>query len=105
MVAVQRFRNAHKRGLREVPWASDADEPSDDLGLELTAEVAEVWQAVRALSRRQQEVAVLRFQGGLSINEIAEALCVSPGTVKTHPHHARAELAKRLGEDDQGGMQ
>ena len=106
MVAVQRFRNAYKRGLREVPWASDPDEElAEDPGLELTAEVAEVWQAVRALSRRQQEVAVLRFQGGLSINEIAEALNVTPGTVKTHLHHARAQLANRLGEDDQGGTQ
>ncbi len=105
MVAVQRFRNAYKRGLREVPWASNPDEPAEDPGLELTAEVAEVWQAVRALPRRQQEVAVLRFQGGLSINEIAEALNVTPGTVKTHLHHARVQLAKRLGENDQGGTQ
>ena len=105
MVAVQRFRNAYKRGLREVPWASNPDEPAEDPGLELTAEVAEVWKAVRALPRRQQEVAVLRFQGGLSINEIAEALNVTPGTVKTHLHHARVQLAKRLGENDQGGTQ
>jgi RNA polymerase sigma factor (sigma-70 family) len=104
MVAVQRFRNAYKRGLREVPWASDPDEElAEDPGLELATEVAEVWQAVRALPRRQQEVAVLRFQGGLSINGIAEALNVTTGTVKTHLHHARVQLAKRLGEDDQGG--
>ncbi len=105
MVAVQRFRNAYKRGLREVPWATDPDEElAEDPGLELTAEVAEVWQAVRALSRRQHEVTVLYYQGDLSINEIAEALHLTPGTVKTHLHHARAQLAKRLGEDDQGGM-
>ncbi|HZD71398.1 MAG TPA: RNA polymerase sigma factor [Actinomycetes bacterium] len=103
MVAVQRFRNAYKRGLREIPWASDPEELGEEPGLELTAEVAEVWQAVRALPRRQQEVTVLRFQGGLSINEIAEAPNVLPGTVKTHLHHARVQLAKRLGEDE-GGM-
>jgi RNA polymerase sigma factor (sigma-70 family) len=66
--------------------------------------VAEVWQAVRALPRRQHEVAVLRYYGGLSINEIAEALHITPGTVKAHLHHARAQLAKRLGEDDEGEM-
>jgi len=106
MVAVQRFRNAYKRGLREVPWASDPDEKlAEDPGLELTARVAEVWQAVRALSRRQREVAVLFYQGDLSINQIAEVLHLTPGTVKTHLHHARAQLANRLGEDDQGGTQ
>ncbi|MHB8467127.1 MAG: sigma-70 family RNA polymerase sigma factor [Acidimicrobiales bacterium] len=41
-------------------------------------------EALRSLSDRQREVLVLRHLGGFSELEIAAALDVAPGTVKTH---------------------
>jgi RNA polymerase sigma-70 factor (sigma-E family) len=52
--------------------------------------------AVRTLPRRQRECLVLRFYLDLSEREIAEALDVSPGSVKTHIHRGLAALNDRL---------
>ena len=55
-----------------------------------------VLAAVRALPERQRSCIVLRYYAELSDVEIADALSVSPGSVKTHLHRARAALAERL---------
>lgn len=56
----------------------------------------ELWTAVLELPARQRAAIVLRFYEDLSDVEIADALGVSPGSVKTHLHRARATLADRL---------
>jgi RNA polymerase sigma-70 factor (ECF subfamily) len=45
-----------------------------------------------------REVVVLRFQEGLSYEEIAEVCDLPMGTVKTHLHRARKALAQEMGE-------
>ena len=54
--------------------------------------------ALRALPRRQREIVALRHLAGFSEAEIAGALGLAPGTVKTHGHRAMASLRARLGE-------
>jgi RNA polymerase sigma-70 factor (sigma-E family) len=56
----------------------------------------DVLAAVRALPERQRSCIVLRYYAELSDAEIADALGVSAGSVKTHLHRARAALAERL---------
>jgi RNA polymerase sigma-70 factor (ECF subfamily) len=56
----------------------------------------QVAAAVRALPHRQRDCIVLRFYAELSDSEIAEELGISPGSVKTHLHRARAALADTL---------
>jgi RNA polymerase sigma-70 factor (sigma-E family) len=56
----------------------------------------EVAAAVRALPDRQRDCVVMRYYAELSDTEIAAALGISPGSVKTHLHRARAALAGRL---------
>lgn len=53
--------------------------------------------AVRALPRRQSEVLVLRYWGGLSEREIAESLGISAGSVKSAASRGMATLQQRLG--------
>lgn len=60
------------------------------------AEDAEVLRALRTLPRRQQEVLVLRYYADLSETEIAEALGVSRGAVKSHAHRGIAALRAQL---------
>lgn len=55
--------------------------------------------ALRALSRRQREVIVLRYLSGLDEAEIATSLGISAGSVKTHTHRGLAALRARLGPD------
>jgi RNA polymerase sigma factor (TIGR02999 family) len=52
--------------------------------------------ALAALDARQARVVELRFFGGLSVDETAEALGLSPATVKRHWALARAWLLREL---------
>jgi len=53
--------------------------------------------ALTALPRRQRQSVALRYLGGLSDGEVALALGISPGSVKTHIHRGLAGMRKRLG--------
>ena len=53
--------------------------------------------AVRRLPQRQREVLVLRYYSDLSEKQIAEALDISPGAVKSHAHRALAALRDTMG--------
>ena len=55
--------------------------------------------ALAALPRRQREVVVLRHLVGLSEVEVAAALEIGHGTVKTHLRRGLAELRVKLGTD------
>jgi RNA polymerase sigma factor (sigma-70 family) len=67
---------------------------------EPNADSIDVRRALDRLTRRQREVTVLRYYGGLDVAEIASMLSVSQGTVKTLLSRARDVLASALG--DQG---
>jgi RNA polymerase sigma-70 factor (ECF subfamily) len=49
---------------------------------------------VHALPEKQREVVLLRFGDGLKLGEIAEALEVPVGTVKSRLHHALRRLGR-----------
>jgi RNA polymerase sigma-70 factor (sigma-E family) len=53
--------------------------------------------AVRALPRHQREVLILRYWSGLSEREIAQALGIAPGSVKSAASRALARLQRVLG--------
>jgi RNA polymerase sigma-70 factor, ECF subfamily len=52
----------------------------------------ELAQIVRRLPEGQQEVVLLRFVDDLSLEEIAQALEIPLGTVKSRLHHAISTL-------------
>lgn len=60
----------------------------------------ELITALRALTRRQQEVLVLRYWADLSEREIAETLRISTGTVKSTAARALRTLHARLEAPD-----
>jgi RNA polymerase sigma-70 factor (sigma-E family) len=60
------------------------------------AEDARVLVALRSLSRRQQEVLVLRYYADLSEHDIAETLGMTRGAVKSHAHRGLAALRVAL---------
>jgi RNA polymerase sigma-70 factor (sigma-E family) len=65
------------------------------------AEHDRVVGALRRLPERQREALALRYFLDLSEAEIAAAMGVSAGSVKTHVHRGLATLAQLLGENDQ----
>ncbi len=52
----------------------------------------EMFAALRRLPRQQRVVVILRYYEDLSEEDIADALGISPGTVKSHAHKALAAL-------------
>lgn len=60
----------------------------------------EFWQAVRSLPRRQAQVLALYYLEDRPVDEIADVLQLSPGTVRVHLVRGRRNLAARLGLKD-----
>lgn len=56
-----------------------------------------IWQFLRGLSTRQQEVFVLRYVEGWSGEEVAEFLGLTPGSVKRHLFRAVHHMRQALG--------
>jgi len=63
---------------------------------------AQVRAALHTLSRRQQEVLVLRYYGDYSEQDIATTLGLSKGAVKSHAHRALAALRRALAAGQSG---
>ena len=80
------------------PLASERDE-SDDVVLRVALVAALV-----GLPRRQRETIVLRYLCDLPESDVARALGVSAGTVKTHVHRALAALRASIGTDFEEGF-
>jgi|SRR5450631_1720845 RNA polymerase sigma factor (TIGR02999 family) len=96
LVDYARSRNTDKRGsdllkvtlgaAEQTPAAADVDVVALDDALE----------ALAAIDAQQGQVVELRFFGGLSIEETAEALGISPATVKRDWSTARVWLYREL---------
>jgi len=80
-------------------------EEAEAPALREATEVLNLHEALKLLSQvnpRQSRVVELRYFGGLSIEETAEVLGVSPVTVTRDWHVARAWLARELGTPSGG---
>jgi RNA polymerase sigma factor (TIGR02999 family) len=97
LVERARARHAVKRGGSRVRVTLDAgllaaQAPAIDLEA-----LDEALTRLEALDAELAQVVEVRFFGGLSIEEAAEALDVSPATVKRRWTVAKAWLARELG--------
>jgi RNA polymerase sigma factor (TIGR02999 family) len=98
-----RSRNYQKRGAGAV-------QVSLDEGLVVTAEkdgdilaLDEALTEFAVLYPRQSQVVELRFFGGLEVKEAAEALKISPETVKRDWRFAKAWLLRAMSAETTGG--
>lgn len=72
------------------------DEPSAEAGAIALLERTAVIQALRGLPDRQREAIVLRYYGDLSEAQIAEAMGISKGAVKSHTARGMSALRATL---------
>lgn len=90
-----RRRGTVRRHLRNAE--ADPAEAADHSVI-VGAEHAVLMQALRQLPQRQQEVLVLRYWLGLPEAQIAAALGIRPGTVKSAASRALTTLETKLGD-------
>lgn len=80
-------------GLKEDPAVFD-DDPAEILAVD------EALQRLEAIEPRKAEVVKLRYFAGLSIEECAETLGVSPRSVDNDWYYAKAWLHRELSKGD-----
>jgi RNA polymerase sigma-70 factor (sigma-E family) len=76
--------------------AAEASSPASDTIAAANLARRRVVAAVQALPARQRACVVLHYFSGLTDTDIAEALGISRGSVKTHLHRAREALRVEL---------
>jgi RNA polymerase sigma-70 factor (ECF subfamily) len=90
-----RDHHRHLAVVRRIPFTAN-DEPSAELVAGRLGRDAAVAAAIEALPHRQRACVVLHYFEDQSDAEIAAAIGISTGSVKTHLHRARAALAAQL---------
>ena len=97
-----RARGALKRGGAQPRVTLDeALIAGGERGIDLLA-LDEALERLALLDAEQARLVELRFFGGLTVEETAEAMDISPATVKRHWTIARAWLARELAGNSQG---
>lgn len=92
-----RARDALKRGGGQprVTFDEGLPAPAGETSIDLLS-VDAALDRLAALDAEQARIVELRYFGGLTIEETAEAMGISPATVKRHWALARAWLAREL---------
>lgn len=88
------IRRRRRAGPRIVPV-----EQADQVAARAAAEVEPLREAIAQLAPISREILELRYFGGYSYHELAEALAIPQGTVMSRLHAARLALAAAYGKD------
>ncbi len=100
---INRSRTIHRRAAlhrQRAPRTLARDDPPADEAYLRGEEQRRVAELVGRLPRRQRQVVALRYWSGLSEAQIAGALGISSGTVKSTAARALAALARALEEEN-----
>ena len=101
LVQRARARHAEKRGGKDAERITLDESVMADRSPEASAgidvlQLDAALEKLAALDPQQAKIVELRYFGGLTVEEAAEALDISPATVKRHWTLARAFLKKEL---------
>lgn len=93
---IRKRKRAQARALEDVREQAD-DEPGPEHHAVTSSRAVEVQRALQKISEEHRAVLVLHDLQDLDYGEVAAALNIPLGTVKSRIHRARAEMAKLLG--------
>jgi RNA polymerase sigma-70 factor (ECF subfamily) len=115
IIVTSRCRDRQRR--RRIRWLSLQElaeagrEPEDetpahrpDVALELVGVQQVVWQALQQVPRKSRQALILRYFGGLSYPEMAQALNCPVSTAKSRVSYGLRKLARLLGQETVGAM-
>ena len=105
-IAVSRCHNKRRRkwlpslSLQQLDGAEARDPaaPLPDERAALNEQQRAVWSAVRELSPKLREVAILRYYGGLQYGEIGQVLDIPPKTAESRMRLAHKALREQLSD-------
>ena len=97
VVASNRARDVHRRDAVGRRVVDRLRPPPPEDPVERVCRDLDVLAALESLPRRMREVCVMHYLQDQSVREIALALGIGTGTVKTQLHRSRIALARRLG--------
>lgn len=100
-VAVNRILNQRRSGRRRESAMARRGPGDEYVPHPLIGDLA-LASALAALPLRQRTAMALRFIADLSVADVARAMNISEGAVKSHVHRARERLALELGGTDEG---
>jgi RNA polymerase sigma-70 factor (sigma-E family) len=92
----------HRAVVAKHPEKPSPDMPSAEHGALVQLDRSAVIAALRKLPGRQREAIVLRYYADLSEAEVAAAMGISCGAVKSHTARGMAALRTGLGRDSRG---
>jgi RNA polymerase sigma factor (TIGR02999 family) len=100
LIQYARAKHADKRGgdQRKI-YLDDAGPIAQDRPLDLIA-LDDALQTLAEISPRQNQIVELRYFGGLSIEETAEVMSLSPATIKREWSMAKAWLFRELAKTE-----
>lgn len=93
-------RSAAKRGGGQQALTLDDGSGTDETPLDDLIALGDALERLEQIDPRQARVVECRFFGGLSLDETAEALAISPATVSRDWTFARAWLHRELAAGD-----
>jgi RNA polymerase sigma-70 factor (ECF subfamily) len=104
-IAAHKVADAQRAAYRRpVPVADVPDQPDDGPGPEdnllRTADAARARALLEYLSPDQREILLLRVAAGLSAEDTASALNMTPGAVRVAQHRALARLRALAADED-----
>ena len=103
-----RLAQNHRSRCRsgELPLTTELDSPTGTVDpledLIRNEQSRALWQEVYDLPAGERAAVVLFYQQELSVRQVAEALGVTSGTIKTFLFRARRHLRRRLAGPDRG---
>lgn len=99
-LVIDRYRRARDTTSLDAELARDADDSRStaEAELEWRLTVAELHQALKALTDEQREVVVLRFVEGLSAREVGDIMGKQEGTVRGMQFRAIVALRRAMGD-------
>jgi RNA polymerase sigma-70 factor, ECF subfamily len=99
----RRHRSAKRGGARQKLTLDEAVDYSQSRDVDLVA-LDDALTALAQRDERQSRIVELRFFGGLTIEETAVALDISPATVKVDWSMAKAWLRREISREDYRGV-
>ena len=91
-----RYRMIRNRNIEEVEIADESSNPAEEIIR--SQENRLIFQTVNSLEEGHRDVLILRFYGGLNYEEIATAIGIPIGTVKSRIFYAVKSCRQKLKE-------